>query len=62
MATEEFKRKNSEVDVLFTSTELGNLGQNMQGNCCDCIFPDTWSSAPNGSQCPGRVESLTLHF
>ena len=55
MAMEEFNRKNSDVDVLITSTKLGNLGQNLQGDCCDVIFVDTWPSAPNAAQYGGRV-------
>ena len=55
---EEFNRKGSDVDVLITSTKLGNLGQNMQHDCCDVVFVDTWPSAPNAAQCGGRVHRI----
>ena len=58
MAMEKLNKKNSEIDVLITSTKLGNLEQNMQGDCCDVVFVDTWPSAPNAAQCGGRVHRI----
>ena len=55
MIMKEFSRKNRDVNVLVISIKFDNLEQNMQSDCCDCIFHDIWFWASNVSQCRYRA-------
>ena len=58
VAMKEFNRKESDVDVLIISTKLRNSDQNMQHDCCDVVFVDTWPFVSNVAQCGGRVHRI----
>ena len=66
MIMEKFNRKNNEIDVLIISTKFENLRQNMQNDCCDCIFSNTWLSTLNAAQCFDQIhqmnQTLICHF
>ena len=58
MIMKEFNRKNNEVNVLIINIKFDNLEQNMQNDCCDCIFLDIWLSTSNVSQCFDRIHRM----